>query len=66
MNELGVFTVMLAMARARVNRYIVKSFLQNENGVLKDKLYTCQIDYGGNLKGAYRLSDMYLDHILSG
>ena len=50
MNELGVFTVMLAMARERVNRYIVKSFLQNENGVMKDKLYTCQINYGGKLK----------------
>ncbi|CAK7326263.1 unnamed protein product [Dovyalis caffra] len=60
MDELGIITVMSATAQARLNKYIVKSILQNENdGVTKDKLSTCQIDYEvtlGKLKSAYRSS----------
>ncbi|CAL5338014.1 unnamed protein product [Camellia sinensis] len=60
MNELGIITLLAAIAQARVNKYVVNELFQKEiEPIMVEQLANCFIDYTvtlGKLQGAYRLS----------
>lgn len=63
LNRLGVVSILLATAQARLNKYVLEQLLQTTVGLdpaAKAHLQKCQVDYDvtlDKLKSAYHLSD---------